>query len=70
MIKSKVGLILKGCCTALVLSIICIQHASAELIFTAPPREDTEHGNQIYGPIADKLSAILGEKVVYEHPAG
>lgn len=70
MMKSKVGFILKGYCTVLFVGFIVIQQASAELIFTAPPRENSERGKQIYGPIADKLSAVLGEKVVYEHPAG
>lgn len=40
----------------------------AELIFTAPPREKPDAGKNIYGPIADSLSVMLGEKVTYKHP--
>jgi len=40
----------------------------AELTFTAPPRESPEAGMQLYGPIANALSKMLGEKVIYEHP--
>ncbi len=41
---------------------------NAELIFSAPPREKPDAGNRIYGPIAESLSVMLGEKVVYKHP--
>lgn len=43
---------------------------SADYIFTAPPRENTDKGIELYGPITEKLSAILGEKVVYSQPNG
>lgn len=42
----------------------------AELIFSAPPREDAATGKKIYGPLVNYLSFIIGEKVVYEHPHG
>jgi ABC-type phosphate/phosphonate transport system substrate-binding protein len=42
--------------------------ASAELIFTAPPREKQAAGEKLYGPIAESLSVLLGEKVTYEWP--
>ncbi len=42
--------------------------ASAELIFTAPPRESKADGQKLYGPMAELLSRVLDEKVVYEHP--
>jgi len=42
--------------------------AFATIIFSAPPREKAAIGEKYYGPIADALSEILGEKVVYEHP--
>jgi hypothetical protein len=42
----------------------------AELIFSAPPREDAETGKKTYGPLVNYLSYIIGEKVVYEHPDG
>jgi len=44
--------------------------ALADYIFTAPPREDAKRGKAIYGPIAKKLSEIIGRKVVYEQPTG
>lgn len=44
--------------------------ALADLIFSAPPREDAERGKEIYEPIAERLSEIIGKKVVYEHPHG
>ncbi len=41
---------------------------SAELIFTAPPRETPEAGQKLYGPLAEHLSGLLNEKVAYQHP--
>lgn len=38
------------------------------LIFTAPPRETPEEGQEIYGPIAEYLSQVIGKKIVYRHP--
>lgn len=46
------------------------QPCNAEYIFSAPPREDPEKGKETYGPLVNYLSFVLGEKVVYEHPAG
>ncbi len=43
--------------------------AQADLIFSAAPREDSAEGNRTYGPLAKQLSVVLGEKVVYQHPA-
>lgn len=40
----------------------------AEYLFTAPPRESVERGNEIYRPIADFLSNVTGEKFIYRHP--
>ena len=42
--------------------------ASAELLMTAPPRESAAKGQMLYQPVAQWLSDLLGEKVVYEHP--
>jgi ABC-type phosphate/phosphonate transport system substrate-binding protein len=43
--------------------------AKAEtLIFSAPPRESLEAGQETYGPVAEYLSKVLGRKVVYNHP--
>jgi len=38
-------------------------------VFSAPPRESAQAAAEIYGPIADYLSAITGKKVVYRQPA-
>jgi len=42
--------------------------ASAELLLTSPPRESKAAGIKQYGPLADYLSQMLGQKVRYEHP--
>ena len=44
------------------------QSALADLILTSPPRESATTGLKQYGPLADYLSNILGQKVRYEHP--
>ena len=46
--------------------------ASAEsgtYVFSAPPRESVQAAAEIYGPIAEYLSAVTGKKVVYRQPA-
>lgn len=40
----------------------------AELILSAAPRESLDEGQRTYGPLAERLSSVLGEKVVYKHP--
>jgi len=42
--------------------------ANADIIFTAPPRENLEKGRQVYQPIAEHLTRLLGKKVTYKHP--
>ncbi len=42
--------------------------ASADYVLSAPPRETPEAGKQVYGPLAEHLSSVLGEPVRYEHP--
>lgn len=41
--------------------------ASETLVFSSPPRESAEEGNQIYQPIAEYLSKVTGKKIVYQH---
>lgn len=41
---------------------------SAELILSAPPRESIDAGKKLYEPLAESLSKLTGEKVVYQHP--
>jgi ABC-type phosphate/phosphonate transport system substrate-binding protein len=38
-------------------------------VFSAPPRESTQAAAEIYGPIAEYLSAVTGKKIVYRQPA-
>ena len=38
------------------------------LVFSAPPRESAKVGMEIYGPVADYLSKVIGKKVVYKYP--
>jgi len=38
-------------------------------VFSAPPRESVQAAAEIYGPIAEYLSAVTGKKVVYRQPA-
>lgn len=43
---------------------------NAEYILTAPPRENANLGRETYQPLAEYLSQILGDKVVYQQPSG
>jgi ABC-type phosphate/phosphonate transport system substrate-binding protein len=54
----------------MLLMFIAMQHASAELVFSAPPRENALKGKETYGPLVNYLSYVIGEPVVYEHPDG
>ncbi len=48
--------------------ILASSQAVADLILTAPPRENPVEGKELYEPIAAKLSELIGEKVVYQQP--
>jgi len=54
----------------LFLSLFVWGSVQAQLILTAPPRESSVAGVAQYGPLANYLSELLGEKVTYEHPKG
>ncbi|MFA5529869.1 MAG: PhnD/SsuA/transferrin family substrate-binding protein [Thiohalomonadaceae bacterium] len=41
----------------------------AEWLLSAPPRESAAEAERMYRPLADKLSQIVGEAVVFESPA-
>ncbi|WP_455380420.1 phosphate/phosphite/phosphonate ABC transporter substrate-binding protein [Acidihalobacter prosperus] len=43
-------------------------YAASSLIFTAPPRETPAAARKLYGPLAKKLSQLVGRKVVYKYP--
>lgn len=53
---------------AILILLVIARSASAEFVMTAPPRENAEAGAKIYAPLAEHLSTILGEKVIYKHP--
>lgn len=55
-------------CLALLLLFTLVKTVNADLVFSAPPRETPEVGKKIYGPVADYLSQVLGQKVHYQHP--
>ena len=44
------------------------QASLADYVLTAPPRESPDSGRQVYAPLAEFLTDLLGEPVVYEHP--
>ena len=48
--------------------IFCSNPVSAELVFTAPPRESKQAGEEQYGSLAEFFSQQLGQPVKYEHP--
>ncbi|WP_455206874.1 phosphate/phosphite/phosphonate ABC transporter substrate-binding protein [Kaarinaea lacus] len=60
--------LLQGCFIILVM--LYASPLRAELIFSAPPREDASKGQETYGPLVNYLSYVIGERVVYEHPEG
>ena len=37
-------------------------------VFSAPPRESPQHGQEDYGPIADYLTKATGRQFAYHHP--
>jgi ABC-type phosphate/phosphonate transport system substrate-binding protein len=42
--------------------------AEADLVFSAPPRETRAVGQALYGPLAEYLSKVSGQKVDYQYP--
>jgi ABC-type phosphate/phosphonate transport system substrate-binding protein len=64
------GANVKGCLVTFLFLSCFGSSVNAELIFTAPPRENAEKANKLYGPLAEQLSNIIGERVIYEQPAG
>jgi len=57
------------CCAAfLACCLISFPVISAELILSAPPRENAQKGKEMYEPLAKKLSELVGQKVVYKQP--
>jgi len=57
-------------CSAVFIAIyFCVgMAAAAEFVLSAPPTESREQSLELYQPIADYLSTVSGEEVVYEYP--
>jgi len=51
-------------------SFLLINSANADYILSAPPRENAVLSEQTYEPLAEYLTKVLGEKVVYQKPSG
>ncbi len=58
------------CSLAFILLTLTSLPTTAEIVFTAPPRENPDTAKELYQPIAEKLSSILGENVIFEAPQG
>ena len=41
---------------------------SGDIVFSTPPRETLDAAMEIYQPVVDYLSQVLGKKVVFKHP--
>lgn len=52
------------------LLLFCSQTTVAQILFAAPPRENSETAKLLYEPIAEQLTRIIGQKVTYEQPRG
>ena len=55
---------------AFLLLIITGLPSHADIVFTAPPRENPDTAKALYEPIAEKLSSLLKENVIFEAPHG
>jgi ABC-type phosphate/phosphonate transport system substrate-binding protein len=42
--------------------------AEDHLVLSAAPRETPEQAEQLYGPLAERMSELLGRPVIYRHP--
>ncbi|BAV32456.1 hypothetical protein SCL_0132 [Sulfuricaulis limicola] len=55
-------------CSLLLSGVFAAPPALADLIFSSPPRESRAKGEEVYQPIADYLSRVAGQKVIYRYP--
>ncbi len=66
--------LLKGKSTRLILGVFLLllfcSSVRADLILTSPPRESLANGKKQYVPIANLLTKVLGEKVIYKQAKG
>ena len=51
----------------LMLGVVVAAPAAADLVLTAPPRESAAKAKEVYQPIADFLSKVAGQKVVFRY---
>ncbi|MBI3777211.1 MAG: PhnD/SsuA/transferrin family substrate-binding protein [Gammaproteobacteria bacterium] len=58
------------CLVLMVLCTLSSVPAHAAWLLTSPPREKPEEAQEMYGKLADFLSAQIGEKIIYERPQG
>lgn len=58
------------CALLMVLGLLSSMPATAALLLTSPPREKPEEAKEMYGKLAEFLSAQIGEPVVYERAQG
>lgn len=61
-------LLIKSFLSSILIFTLSIDAASAEYLFTAPPRESAEKGKATYGQLVAELSRIIGAEVKYVHP--
>ncbi len=66
----RMSITIKGRLIAVLVGALVGQTAYADFVLSAPPRENEEKAEAIYEPIAEQLSEILGERVVYKKPTG
>lgn len=66
---NKLYKLLKLLFSSTLVTVLAINTATAEYLFTAPPRETAEVGKNTYGPLVTELSRIMGSEVKYVHPA-
>lgn len=55
-------------CLGTALLVLCVGTTSADLILSAPPRENADAGDSIYKPLAEQLTQLLHETVIYKRP--
>ena len=70
MYKKHRGANVKGSFIGFLFLALFTSSINAELIFTAPPRENPEKASKLYEPLAEQLSHIIGERVIYQQPSG
>lgn len=51
----------------LLLGMVVAAPATADLVFTAPPRESAAKAKEVYQPIADFFSKVAGQRVVFRY---